>query len=1137
MANTEQILSAGIGAAIGFAVAGPAGVFAGLQYGLLAGAALFPADLPSMQGPRMEDFEKVEADPGAPIARVFGTAPVTGFRMYLGQAREISNTEDVGGKGAPSQEVTTFTYLQTLAIGLCQGEIIGVNRIWENGTLKYDTRPQQTGESQTDYDARMVASTEYQNTFTVYLGTETQDPDPTLEAELGVGNVPAFRGLAYIVFPERVLQDNQGRRHPIFKIEVNSTSRAAIVAVGTNVTLRSLDGGETWIAPTTPPSQGPTGAPEDTNRAALRVVYFDQSRNRFLATGHLTVWASDDAGDTWYIISTLPDFANQVVDALYVPSIDTGFFCCGGSGGAADTVPRLYYTTDGGLTWTGLGIDVFGLTNNRWATGLCYNPVDDQVQMLITQPSGSGSGNGILGWAPASGATDGSNWQFTTAYANVDSPDGIHRGLIYFPPSGRTFHGGYVGSNFVAGQIGYTSPNDLTTGGTITLTGIVTGNLDGSGMAYIPDRQRLVTCWSGGNFDGSKRVAYSDAPHTSAWTVPAGYTPTSVDQQWLRVRYIAAAARVFGLTADGSIFSTEDGNTWNEVYDHSGALSDIAGGAGSASQQTTVGEVIQTICRDVGITVDTTEVDDNSIIGYVVNRPASALAALEPMRMVGQYDYVESGEVLKIIKRGKAPVATITTADLGAKVGSREGDAPGITTRKIQDVELPRQLRLKYLSQTRDYEPSEQLSPTRRGTAGVNEANVDVPVVLEDDHATQLAEVLFRDTWASRWAHEFSLNSKFHRLEPGDVLLVPVDGRDYRVRIHSIAEQSLLVRKISAVRDDDGSYTSVASNIPPSRTPQSVQLLAETDIELLDLPALDEADDDAGLYIAAFRTGVGNTWPGANISKSADEGETYSLWATIPTEATIGEVVTAPSGSTATWNYDTELVVDILTEGRIFDSRTRAAVLAGANTLAVGAHGRWQIVQFLNASLVSPGRYRLTGLLLGRRGTEHNVSNVIAGDTVVMLSDGNLYKGSLAIASIGLEQTYLPVTAGATSASATPETFTGQGQRLECFSPVMVRGERTGDDLDITWIRRDRLSETLRDGVAVPNSEATEAYEVDIMDGPDVVRTITGLSTPTAAYSAADQTTDFGSPQASVTVRVYQLSANVGRGTPAEATI
>ena len=56
------------------------------------------------------------------------------------------------------------------------------------------------------------------------------------------------------------------------------------------------------------------------------------------------------------------------------------------------------------------------------------------------------------------------------------------------------------------------------------------------------------------------------------------------------------------------------------------------------------------------------------------------------------------------------------------------------------------------------------------------------------------------------------------------------------------------------------------------------------------------------------------------------------------------------------------------------------------------------------------------------------------------------------------------------------------------------------------------------------------------MNGANVVRTISS-TTPTASYSAAQQVADFGSAQSSVSVRVYQLSASVGRGWPGAAII
>ena len=38
-------------------------------------------------------------------------------------------------------------------------------------------------------------------------------------------------------------------------------------------------------------------------------------------------------------------------------------------------------------------------------------------------------------------------------------------------------------------------------------------------------------------------------------------------------------------------------------------------------------------------------------------------------------------------------------------------------------------------------------------------------------------------------------------------------------------------------------------------------------------------------------------------------------------------------------------------------------------------------------------------------------------------------------------------------------------------------------------------------------------------------------------YTAADQTSDFGAPQSSIALRIFQLSGTRGRGTSREATL
>ena len=112
--------------------------------------------------------------------------------------------------------------------------------------------------------------------------------------------------------------------------------------------------------------------------------------------------------------------------------------------------------------------------------------------------------------------------------------------------------------------------------------------------------------------------------------------------------------------------------------------------------------------------------------------------------------------------------------------------------------------------------------------------------------------------------------------------------------------------------------------------------------------------------------------------------------------------------------------------------------------------------------------------------------------------------------------------------------FTGAG--LKPLAPVHARGTRSSGDLTLTWIRRTRIGGDSWDGIDVPLGEDEERYEIDILDDGNVVRTLAATS-PSAVYSAADQTSDFGSPQASISLRIYQMSATRGRGTPAEVTL
>ena len=73
----------------------------------------------------------------------------------------------------------------------------------------------------------------------------------------------------------------------------------------------------------------------------------------------------------------------------------------------------------------------------------------------------------------------------------------------------------------------------------------------------------------------------------------------------------------------------------------------------------------------------------------------------------------------------------------------------------------------------------------------------------------------------------------------------------------------------------------------------------------------------------------------------------------------------------------------------------------------------------------------------------------------------------------------------------------------------------------------------------MPLAEELEAYEVEILDGAAVKRVLSA-STASAVYSAAQQSADWGvllGPGDTLDVRIYQLSALVGRGAPKTVTL
>lgn len=185
------------GAALGnFIAPGLIGVFGltGASAGWLAGSMLAGSlQTQKTQGPRLSDLKLSGSAYGAPIPYIFGHPRVGGQIIWGSDKREISTTTSRRAKGGPKIKNTTFTYEVDLLYKLSCNALAGVTKMYVNGEMQWSSS---TG---ADYGT-IEASATLARRITVYTGAADQLPDPTVEAEVGIGNAPANRGSLTIMF-------------------------------------------------------------------------------------------------------------------------------------------------------------------------------------------------------------------------------------------------------------------------------------------------------------------------------------------------------------------------------------------------------------------------------------------------------------------------------------------------------------------------------------------------------------------------------------------------------------------------------------------------------------------------------------------------------------------------------------------------------------------------------------------------------------------------------------------------------------------------------------------------------------------------------------------------------------------------
>ncbi len=202
-------VGAALGSSIGGGILGLSAVAIGRAVGAIAGTLIDQA----VMGDGSDAVETGPVDrirlngvsEGAAIRRAYGSIRLGGQVIWTSPVRQTVGSDGscAGGSGkgtllgGSAPQEGECPAVMSLAVALCEGEISHVGRVWADGV---------------EMNAEAL-------NMRVYRGTETQAPDPKIEAEEGAGNAPAYRGTAYVVI-EDLDVTAFGKRVPVFNFEV-----------------------------------------------------------------------------------------------------------------------------------------------------------------------------------------------------------------------------------------------------------------------------------------------------------------------------------------------------------------------------------------------------------------------------------------------------------------------------------------------------------------------------------------------------------------------------------------------------------------------------------------------------------------------------------------------------------------------------------------------------------------------------------------------------------------------------------------------------------------------------------------------------------------------------------------------------
>lgn len=541
--------------------------------------------------------------------------------------------------------------------------------------------------------------------------------------------------------------------------------------------------------------------------------------------------------------------------------------------------------------------------------------------------------------------------------------------------------------------------------------------------------------------------------------------------------------------------------------------------------------LVANICERVGLNSSQYDVSGlygpgGLVRGLYIGNVSSERDVLEMLARFYMFQGYESEGKLKFMMN----LNTKTVPIPADKMVLKDDRKFAVSITRKQETDLPRAMKLSFLDETNSYQAASVDGQKATGSAQ-NVISYSFPIVSNVEYVRALGTMLIHQAWRARETGDLVLPPSYSLIEQGDGIYVPVsDTRSIGARVDQVD-----ITKDRAIEFTGFDTTLFA---PPaitsdSRLPIVSQVFQSAILEFMDIPLVTDTEE---LPHAPRLAVHARPWPGSvNILKSDGAGG-FDLIQTIYSRTTMGVLNSALySGPTDRWDAGNVFDVQVY-QGELATLSKEQLLASNANAMAVyNANGLWEVLQFASAALISTGVYRLSKLLRGQLDTADAMVGAPypAGSRFVILEPG-----VVRALNVSKEQTPLHIDYrwGPSTYPSNDSTYItgnrwGTKRGLRPYAPCdarLVRSSATGD-LTISWKRRTRTGGDGWEQTEVPLNEEAEQYQLVILSGPGgtVKRTVV-LTSPTFAYTSANQVTDFGSNQTQVYAKISQYGADYG---------